>query len=343
MHDLNCQHAVDDSPSTDFPETVLRLSAEPYQYLDERRVHALLVAEPRGYLDYMHAELTAIASGAATLELPPKLLFTDPDDSGDFRVMPCVLRHGDQVRKTVKLVGTNLRQTLTPDQITVGKAFVLHPTENFVSHIVESCLLSSARTGACAAVALEQLAVRRRRVTLLGAGRVGYYAALYAAQVPGVETIILSDSIPQRASHCAQQLTRQYPGVNFQAQPRATITDTDVLILATTSTTPLYGPEDFATALVISLGADSDTQHELDAHWAEHADLFVDTMDSQRYGDLHAWIVAGLMRTEDLTDLIGVLREPPAEATRTRAFISTGSALFDNLTLGYLLTRLPEA
>jgi ornithine cyclodeaminase/alanine dehydrogenase-like protein (mu-crystallin family) len=129
--------------------------------------------------------------------------------------------------------------------------------------------------------------------------------------------------------------------VNFQAQSHATLTDTDVLILATTSTTPLYGPEDFATTLVISLGADSDTQHELDAHWAQHADLFVDTMDSQRYGDLHAWLAAGLVCTADLTDMIDVLRRPPAAPTRTRVFISTGSALFDNLTLGYLLTRLP--
>ena len=342
MHELDCKHIAADSPRSDFPDNLLRVSTEPYRYLDERCVHALLVAEPRGYLDFLHAELHAIASGAAALELPPKQLFTDPGETGDFRVMPCVLRHGDHVRKTVKLVGTNLRQTLIPDQITVGKAFVLHPAENFVSHIVESCLLSSARTGACAALAMEKLAARRRRVTVLGAGRVGYYAALYAAQVPDVETVILSDRSPQRASHCAQHLARLCPGVNFQAQARATLTDTDVLILATTSATPLYGPRDFAAALVVSLGADSDAQHELDSHWAQHADLFVDTMDSQRYGDLHAWLAAGLVRAADLTDPIEVLRRPPAAPTRTRAFISTGSALFDNLTLGYLLTCLPD-
>lgn len=342
MYKPDFKPAVDDEPPSDFPAALLRVSAEPYQYLDERRVHGLLVADPRGYLDYLLAELQAIAVGAATLELPAKLLFTDPSASGDFRVMPCVVRHGQQVRKTVKLVGTNLQQQLIPDQITVGKAFVLHPEENFVSHIVESCLLSSARTGACATLALELLATRRRRVTVLGAGRVGYYAALYAAHVPGIEDIILSDHSLQRAAECTQHLARHCPEVHFQARSRAELTDTDVLILATTSSTPIYGPEDFTAALVISLGADSDTQHELHAHWATHADLFVDTLDSQRYGDLRAWLAAGLVRTADLCDLISALRKPPAAATRPKVFISTGSALFDNLTLGYLLSCLPD-
>jgi len=85
-------------------------------------------------------------------------LFSDPGDAGDFRVMPCVVRRGGRVRKTIKVVGTNLAQQVVPGQITVGKALALHPVENFVTDLFEACLLSSARTGACAALALDLLA-----------------------------------------------------------------------------------------------------------------------------------------------------------------------------------------
>ncbi|VAV85122.1 hypothetical protein MNBD_DELTA01-221 [hydrothermal vent metagenome] len=41
------------------------------------------------------------------LEFPTKQVFSDPDDSSDFRVMPCIVRGKEKVRKTVKIVGAN--------------------------------------------------------------------------------------------------------------------------------------------------------------------------------------------------------------------------------------------
>lgn len=314
---------------------VLRLEGEPCAFLDEARVHAALTRDPRAYYRYLKAQLAAIAAGEMSVELPAKQVFSDGPGAGDFRVMPCIVRDGQTARKTVKIVGTNLAQKIVPGQITVGKAFCLHPSENFITHVFDACLLSSARTGACAALAVELLAAQRRNVTVLGAGRVGYYAALYLSFLDGVEEITLCDLKPGKAHEVAACLANRAPGVRFSAKNPG---PADVVVLATTSSTPLCAPPAWNARLVVSLGADIDEQSELDRRWARAADLYVDSLDSLRFGDLRNWLDAGLITAEQVTDLQAVLRKGHAPSSgRPRVFVSTGSALFDNLTIGYLL------
>ncbi|MDD5758386.1 MAG: glycosyltransferase [Desulfobulbaceae bacterium] len=329
--------------SNELFQQVLRLSDEPFTYFDERTVHCLLTDHPDRYFKYVRKTLVEIADGVTLMELPPKQIFTDPETKADFRIMPCVVRNKEGARKTVKLVGTNTLQKVVPDQITVGKAFAIHPTENFVSHIFEACLLSSARTGICAALAVDLLSESRCKVTIIGAGRVGYYAGLYISTLDGVEKVIYSDTDMNRAKVAATVLSQNMPGVHCHALPMEKLDDTDVLVIATTSMKHLYSPENFSTQLVVSLGADTDTQHELDPRWAALADIFVDSKDSARYGDLLSWQELGTITVEDLTDLFSLIKKTsPLPRRFPRIFISTGTALFDNLTIGYLLERTAD-
>lgn len=327
----------------DLQQRVLRIGREPYGYFDEETVHRLLTDRPLDYFHFVKNELADIAAGRTVLELPPKQVFSDPGSTADFRVMPCVVRGSGGARKTVKLIGTNTRQQLVPDQITVGKAFVMHPQENFVSHVFEACLLSSARTGLCAAIAIDILARSRARLACIGAGRVGYYAAFYAAALGGVNEIAIFDADHIRAQQTADLLARQIPAVRFTAaRQRRELDDADVLVIATTSTEPVCSPHETRANLIVSLGADTDYQRELDPAWAEAADIFVDTQDCARFGDLNSWQEAGLIDTARLVDLFQLLRDgAPDGPARPRVFVSTGSALFDNLTIGYLLAESP--
>jgi ornithine cyclodeaminase/alanine dehydrogenase-like protein (mu-crystallin family) len=324
-------------------QKVLRIGQEPYAYFDERQVHRLLTENPAEYYRFMRDELADIAAGRAQLELPPKQVFSDSDSASDFRVMPCVVRRPGSARKTVKLVGTNTWQQLVPDQITVGKAFVLHPQENFVSHVFEACLLSSARTGLCAAIAIDVLSRSRENMAFVGAGRVGYYAAFYAATLGGGGEISFFDKDYERARQTAALLTQQIPSVSFTAiREIQQASDADVLVLATTSTEPICHPHGTNANLIVSLGADTDYQRELDPAWAKVADIFVDTLDCARFGDLNSWQDDGLIDTAKLVDLFQLLRAgEPCDTNRPRVFVSTGSALFDNLTIGYLLAKSP--
>jgi ornithine cyclodeaminase/alanine dehydrogenase-like protein (mu-crystallin family) len=320
---------------------VLRTSPEPCRSISDSEVHLHLTRNPVEYFRHMRDRLQSIAAGTMSVEMPPKQVFADPGGASDFRLMPCVTRANDRVFKSVKLVGTNMAQVAVPDQITVGKALVVDPLENYVTHSVDACLLSSARTGLCAALAVELLAARSRQLVIIGSGRVGYYAAYYAAAVCGSEDIVFVDRMTNRAEAAAAALGKRMPGIRCTAKSLNELQRTDVVVIATTSTTPVCAPPAWHASLVISLGADIDLQTELDPAWAQAADIYVDTMDTTRFGDLKAWLSQGLIKNADISDFSALLADGPIPtvANRHRLFVSTGSALFDNLTLEYLLQQ----
>ncbi len=322
-----------------WPRAILRVSPEPFRYYTESQVHRLLTRRPAEYVQFVRDSLMTIARGGARLILPPKQVFPDAATQGDFRVMPCEVRSADALTKTVKLIGTNTVQRAIPDQITVGKLLVLDPVENYVSAIMEACLLSSARTGVCAALAIEALARGRDSMVVIGSGRVGLYAALFAAAAGGVGRVTLCDRVPGRAQKAARWLARTIPGARFEARDLEEVTAADIVVIATTSDTPVASPPAWGANLVVSLGADTDAQSELDPAWARYAELYCDTLDTLRFGDLRAWIESGLADATSVADLLTVYRNQPRDSRLARVFISTGSALFDNLTARYLLER----
>jgi ornithine cyclodeaminase/alanine dehydrogenase-like protein (mu-crystallin family) len=321
---------------TDVLSKILRVHTEPCTYVDEGAVHRSLVAAPSDYLAFVSNWLTLLANNRATMELPAKWICTDnlSPDSGDFRVMPCVVRWGAEVIKTVKIVGTNRRQQLVPDQITVGKAVRIHPEENFITHVFEACLLSSARTGLCGALAMSRLAPMRRKITIIGAGRVGYYAALYVKALGGVEEITFRDVQPERAALAASSV-----GNFCRAEKLDAPLNCDVLILATTAAEAFCHPQTKNPGVIVSLGADTENQHELAPAWASIADIYFDGPDCLQVGDVRAWRSAGLIGDGELISLLDLWRDGPRASDRPRIFISTGSALMDNLTIAYLLEQ----
>jgi len=323
-------------------EALLRLHPEPYRFFSDRQVHGALTKEPLAYLDFLLDALKDIVSDRARLELPPKAVFTDPGERSDFRVMPCVIRYPDRVRKTVKIIGTNWPRKIVQGEISVGQAFALHASENFIEAGFAGCILSSARTGACTATGLRLLAPEIRHLAVIGAGRVGYYSALYAASLGRVERVSFADADDQRAQLAARLIKTVFPDIetdtfdsgDLSSQPEA-------LVLATDSETPLFNASGHRPPLVVSVGADTDWQHELAAQVMDHYSIFVDTPDSLNYGDLARFIERGILQPGSVHDL-GKLLKDPGLARSPALFVSTGSALFDNLTIDYLMKRLPE-
>jgi len=317
------------------PETarVLRFHDEPCQWFHDTDVHAALMADPGGWLDHMDRSLVAIARGDRQLELPPKQVFVDPDDHSDFRVMPCVVRGDGEARKTVKIVGTNGPRRVVPDQLTVGRALALHPQENFVTAVFDACALSSARTGAVAALAGRHLARRRGHLAIHGCGRVGYYTARLFVADGGIERISLHDPDSARVEAMQAALSEVSGMPETAASPAAQ--DADITVLATDSEIPLelMPGED---GVIISMGADTVWQRELPPALARSGTICVDSRDSLHTGDLAAWVSSGLVARGDIVDFLDIVRAKPS-APRPQLFVSTGSALFDNLTIDWLL------
>lgn len=315
---------------------VLRVHPEPAVLVDDIAVHATLTANPSRYLRFLEEHLRDVATGHVRVDTPVQSICTDGPGLGGFRVMPCVTHHAGGVTKTVTVSGTNVTGSIVPDQVTVGRTLSLHPEDNTVTHIYDSCLLSAARAGACAAIALGQLAFGNGSISILGAGRVGLYAALYAVERAGVRHIVFHDARRDRAETIAAWGNGAL-GVPCEAAGAGRIEPCDAVILATTSTTPILAPGDVATPLVISMGADTEDHRELHASWAASADVYVDSLDALRVGDLRAWMARGLITPADVRDLTSLLREGPRHGhSHPRVFISSGSALLDNLSVAYM-------
>jgi len=317
---------------------LLRINDEPYVFFDDAAVHAALTASPQRYLDHLLDSIRAIASSEARLELPPKSVFADPGERSDFRVMPCVVRFPDRVRKTVKIVGTNWPRQIVAGEISVGKAFALHSGENFIEAGFAACILSSARTGACAVTGLRLLMPDCQTLAIIGAGRVGYYTALYAACLPSIRRIEFSDIEPRRAELAAEFIGRLRPELatgSFSAGDLSS--KPDALVLATDSEQPLFDASGHRPQVVISVGADTDWQREIEDTVLEHYAIFLDTHDSRHWGDLKRFEKDHRLAGRPMRDLQEMLRQP-VDRPGPALFISTGSALFDNLTIDYLLT-----
>ncbi|NBB93758.1 MAG: hypothetical protein GVY32_11395 [Gammaproteobacteria bacterium] len=321
-------------------EALLRLSPEPYTFFDDRRVHRALTADPRAYLDALLEAIESIAFGRASLELPPKSVFADPGQRSDFRVMPCVVRFPGRTRKTVKIIGTNWPREIVPGEISVGQAFSLHQEENFIEAGFAGCLLSSARTGACVATGLRLLAPDSREVAVVGSGRVGYYAGLFVASLGSVKKVVFADAVEGRAALAASNLGAALPGLEtgvFEADSLPATADT--LVLATDSETPIFDASGHCPRLVVSVGADTDWQSEITPAVLSHYALSVDTQDSPNYGDLAAFGSHGHLAGVEAVDLFELVRDEGRRRTPA-LFVSTGSALFDNLTIDYLMSQV---
>ncbi len=330
-------------PVTELLQRVLRVSPEPCLHVSDQRVHEIISADIRGFIAHLRTGLSKVASDELAACLPRKQVFKAMGEAGDFRVMPCILGSGEARLKIVKIIGTNKQAVRIPDQISVGQAFLLDANDNYITHAFQACLLSSARTGACALLAIEKLARRHERVRIIGAGRVGYYCGLFCSLLPGIREVVLADQDPGRADAAAGLLQQQCPSLNYHAAAAYDPGASDVLILATSSSTAFCRPPSGNADLVISLGADTDDQHELDEAWLGLSRVYVDSLDAIHYGDLKTWSARGLIDNSSLTELLALYRQPAdQDSGRVRLFISTGTALFDALTIGFLRENLAQ-
>ena len=308
----------------------LNIINEPYKRIRDIDVHNIIDKNYDAYLEFIENKLRDIAYGKVDIIMPPKTVFDDNGNGGDFRMMPCIFKNNDnnnninKVVKSVKIVGTNVTNKVIKDQICVGKAFLIHPEDNFITHIFDACILSAVRTAACAIIASKLLKPDANSILIVGSGRIGYYSCLFARHI-GIKDIYVNDINMEKAYELGKFLK-----VNASDK----IINTDVLLIATTSRTVVFN-EETDHGLVISLGADIDYQTELGSSVSKRK-IVVDVLDSTKFGDLKKWIEKDMINKKDIIEIFDIIRSQKNEKNNNILFVSTGTALFDNITMEFI-------
>jgi ornithine cyclodeaminase/alanine dehydrogenase-like protein (mu-crystallin family) len=205
--------------------------------------------------------------------------------------------------------------------------------------LLEGGMLTSLRTGAIGAAGIRSLAPRNSsQLGIVGAGVQGHQLARLALGVRPIRRVHIFDPDEMRATKLATHLGQLDSAlqVNVHNRVEDVITNSDVIITATTSTTPVL-PDDpaiYPGKTIVAVGSYKPSARELSRAVFRYAPyLFVDTMTAfTESGDVLGPIGEGLVVEDRVVELGEIIKNPDHfhfGAGATRIFKSVGSALFD--------------
>ncbi len=329
------------SPKT-IEQKLLRLQDEPCKHFTEKQIHAALMKHTKLYMNQLERLYLLYKSKKSIVDYPRKNVFTTPGLKGDFRVMPCVIGGFDRSPiKAVKVIGTNEEQRTVKDKISVGKALLLHPKDNYVEGIFDVCAFSSFRTAAISVLALKHLTFEKNMsVGLIGAGRIGYYTANLLYDWLGIKNFYVTD-INKNRMKLFKQAFRNKKGCHIQTMNfNETCRSAQALFLATDSRKALVNAHNTQTVQFISsVGADAENLSELHKNTIKGSRLVTDSLDNIYFGDMNRWRKAGALKkniVEELRPLIGKKKKN----NKKIIFISTGTAVQDAFSCRFLFKHI---
>jgi ornithine cyclodeaminase/alanine dehydrogenase-like protein (mu-crystallin family) len=323
----------------------LRLGPEPCLSMGEAEVHEIIMESPQEFCALLERFYAYWDKNREMVDLPAKQIFSTPGLAGDFRVMPCAIHFEGKIIKAVKVIGTNEEERVVPDKICVGKAMLLHPTDNFAQALFDVCALSSFRTAAVSVLAFKHCLLMRETaipgIGLAGTGRIGFYTALFLNKWLGVKEISCFDPNPLRLGDFESAVYSCMPEVAIKRKERAgdLIYDSDSIFLCTNSSSPVLSEKSAGhLSFISSVGADADNLSEIDEDMAGKREIVVDSVQSMALGDLKRWEDKGLIKREQVLELPGFV-SGAYSSSRKILFVSTGIAVQDALASQFLFDK----
>ena len=273
------------------------------KYITDSEVAEGLLKNGTEYLDYLKQRILEIADGQSVW-IKPKVIYDDPihPDSGDIRSMTCFTDRA----KIMKIISTNpIREKHW--SVSVGVTVLLDYQENHPIAIFDAPAMSGIRTAAMALIGSQFSGYDLDDVYLIGTGRVGQY------------TLNLLDQLNPSSN------IKTYDKSDTIENPRF---ESEVIITATDSREAFLTSENCTASLVVSVGADTDFNHELSTEFLQSRNnIYVDCPDAKHVGDL-----SRLENSDVKGDIFDLFRNKNADT-----LVSVGSPLMDALTVEYLM------
>jgi ornithine cyclodeaminase len=269
---------------------------------------------------------------------------------GDDFYMPARMHaeHGDNVLLLMpsfvtSAFGTKL-VTVFPENLSRDKAVIQgvmllnDPVSGTPISLMDASVLTGLRTGAISAVGIRHLADPEvRSLGIIGAGTQAFYQAIMASQVRSFDRIYISDLERKRAKKLESELHSALDvEIRVSSSNEELVTDSDVIITATTSMNPVL-PSDrelLSGKTVVGIGSFKPSMREIPEELFQLIDrVFVDSRQAvEESGDLIFAMEKGLIREGEVFTL-GKLINRTIKPSRqgTSFFKSVGMALFDLL------------
>jgi len=267
------------------------------------------------------------------------------DESSLWLIMPVVDLSSDSM--LVKMVSEYKRNPERGLPKATGITQLIKASDGSVLGLFDSHFLTGLRTSSLAAIATKFLSRRESRT--LGVIGSGYEARLITEGVlrvrAGIDTIKVYSRSPERRREFALRLTSRVRALPVESAKDA-ICNTDILVLATDSLTPVLDGEFVSPGThVISIGTLPE-RRELDRiTLAKSRTIVADRPDAvlAEAGDIADAVSSGIIKKEAIVDLVDVIKgRSIVERTDQdiTVYKSVGFAYLDLVAALYIKTKL---
>ncbi len=251
-------------------------------------------------------------------------------EKGVTLLMPAHLKQtGDFALKVVSVYGQNPEKGLPTVAATV---LVLDPETGMPLAFMDGDSLTALRTGAAGGLAAALLARKdARRAVLFGAGVQARSQLQAAMTVRGIEEVTIIDPIPAAAERLAAEVAgwERAPVVNLATDPAAAVAGADIVMAATTTTTPLFDGNLLKPgAHVTGVGSFTPDMQEIDANTVKRARVVVDSREAclAEAGDI---ITAGASIDAEIGEIVNGTQPGRESDEEITFFKSVGVAAQD--------------
>lgn len=226
----------------------------------------------------MESAFGQFSSGRAVVPLRSRL----QTEKGVTLLMPAYLRESRDL--AVKIVSVYAKNQSLGLPTVAAVVTALDPDTGIPLAFMDGDSLTAVRTGAAGGLAADLLSRQdAERVALFGAGVQGRSQLRAAMAVRSVEEVFVIDHDEEKAEVLADEIQSwpHSPTVKIPSSIREAIRKADIVLAATTSTTPLFDGNDLRPGThVTGVGAFTPEMQEIDENTVRRARIIVDSREA---------------------------------------------------------------
>lgn len=304
--------------------------------LNKKELEALLPMEE--VIDVLESGFREVKEGRCVV--PVRFHLALEEYQGQFLFMPAFL---PALRQAGTKIVSVFPQNVSKGKPTIYATYLLNdPTTGELLALMEGATLTGIRTGGASGLATKYLARQEARVLgVIGTGFQSFFQVRAVQAVRPIEEVRAYDLDPKRLQDFCQKLsplTRVHPA----SDPAEVVRKSDILVTATTSTTPVFSGEDLKPGTHINaIGAFRPDMRETDDATILRAKIVVDTYEGclSEAGDLLIPMAEGKLKKEaiygDLGDLVTGRKKGRESDGEITLFKSVGFAMEDVVTASH--------